>query len=251
MLLVFVFVGTAQLSLSRPAPHVSDNNALAGKYIVTLKPNVTRADQFSSHVDWVNLVHSQSIDGGRTKGVNMVWMHSFKEYQGEFDEGTISQIVKSGDVCFQFLLVRAGLEALILQVAKVAAVESVQVVETSGIISQTDATWGPGSLSHRTPYWHDYPYDSSAGGGMWAYIADTGFNAQNLQFQDRGYLGYNTYPDSEFVDSQGHGTHCAGIIAAKTYGILKKANIMLVKVFGNHYVSALPLSMPASAFSSS
>ena len=32
------------------------------------------------------------------------------------------------------------------------------------------------------------------------------------------------------IDGNGHGTHCAGIVAGATYGVAKKANVIAVKV---------------------
>lgn len=78
---------------------------------------------------------------------------------------------------------------------------------------------------------------------MWAYVIDTGLNTKHIEFEGRGHLGYNAYPNSDFVDAQGHGTHCAGTIASKAYGVSKKANIMSVKVFHTGSVSSsTPLS---------
>ena len=36
------------------------------------------------------------------------------------------------------------------------------------------------------------------------------------------------------MDANGHGTHCAGTIASKTYGVAKKANVYAVKVLGSN-----------------
>jgi oryzin len=54
-------------------------------------------------------------------------------------------------------------------------------------------------------------------------------------------LGYNAYPGAEFVDANGHGTHCAGTIAGKEYGVAKRANLIAVKVFHTGSVSLLLL----------
>lgn len=128
--------------------------------------------------------------------------------------------------------------------SQVVAVEPVQVIETyqEEYVVQYDAPWGLGSISHRDTQWDEYRYDSSAGEGTWAYILDTGVYVEHNDFEGRAHLGYNAYPDSAFVDTQGHGTHCAGTIAGKIHGVAKKAEIIAVKVFGDGGVSGpLPL----------
>ena len=35
-------------------------------------------------------------------------------------------------------------------------------------------------------------------------------------------------------DGNGHGTHCAGTIASRQYGVAKKANVIAVKVLGSN-----------------
>jgi len=39
--------------------------------------------------------------------------------------------------------------------------------------------------------------------------------------------------DGKFDDGVGHGTHCAGTIGSRTYGVAKKANLIAVKVLGS------------------
>lgn len=40
--------------------------------------------------------------------------------------------------------------------------------------------------------------------------------------------------NDEDEDGNGHGTHCAGTIASKKYGVAKKANVIAVKVLGSN-----------------
>ncbi|XXG97977.1 [Pyruvate dehydrogenase [acetyl-transferring]]-phosphatase 1, mitochondrial [Hypoxylon texense] len=78
----------------------------------------------------------------------------------------------------------------------------------------------------------DYVYDSKAGEGTYAYIIDSGLLTTHEEFEGRAFLGYNAV-DGEFVDDSGHGTHVAGTIGGKTYGVAKKANLISVKIFEN------------------
>lgn len=72
---------------------------------------------------------------------------------------------------------------------------------------------------------------------MWAYVIDTGVYTQHSEFQGRAFLGYNAYPGVTNVDRNGHGTHVAGTIIGKTYGVAKWGNVMAVKVFDTGSVS--------------
>jgi oryzin len=116
-------------------------------------------------------------------------------------------------------------------------VEPVQVVDLYATVTQSSVTWGLGSISHRTPGSTKYVYDESAGNDTWAYIVDTGLYTEHKEFEGRAVLGYNAYKGSEFEDVQGHGTHCAGTIGSRAYGVAKKANLMSVKVFDDGAVS--------------
>jgi subtilisin family serine protease len=94
--------------------------------------------------------------------------------------------------------------------------------------SEKGATWGLGRISHRKNGATEYDYDESAGTGACAYTIDTGVYAAHPEFEGRAtliksYTGVNK-------DDNGHGTHVAGTIGSKTYGVAKKAKIYAIKV---------------------
>ena len=64
------------------------------------------------------------------------------------------------------------------------------------------------------------------------YIIDTGINLDHVEFEGRASWG-KTYPtgDNE-ADENGHGSHCAGTIGSRKYGVAKKANLVAVRVLG-------------------
>lgn len=83
------------------------------------------------------------------------------------------------------------------------------------------------------------------GSGVDIVIQDSGIEADHPEFQDAngnsrvqlidwfaasGVTG--TMPENHYNDTDGHGTHVAGIAAGKTYGWAKNANIYSVKVDG-------------------
>ena len=84
---------------------------------------------------------------------------------------------------------------------------------------------------------------TNQGKGVTVYVLDTGINDEHLNFEGRASQGPNFVDRSQSAnDKDGHGTHCAGIAASKTYGVAKKANVVGVKIFsddGYAYYSAL------------
>ncbi|KAJ4265356.1 Suppressor of the cold-sensitive snRNP biogenesis mutant brr1-1 [Fusarium torreyae] len=187
-----------------------DDDVVVGKYIVTLKSKLPE-EKLEQHIEWVGDIHNGSLFRRDESGVDKVWNETFKGYSGEFDKKTIKEIEDSDDVV---------------------AVEPVRKFKLyQSITTQRPSTWGLGSISHRTLNWREYPYIAPAGRGMYAYLIDTGININHTDFQGRASNGYNAYPGSEFVDANGHGTHCAGTIAGREFGVAKDANLISVKVF--------------------
>ena len=63
-----------------------------------------------------------------------------------------------------------------------------------------------------------------------AYVIDTGVNIHHEEFEGRAVWGATIPYGDPDEDGNGHGTHVAGTIASKTYGVAKKAKIVAVKV---------------------
>jgi subtilisin family serine protease len=98
---------------------------------------------------------------------------------------------------------------------------------------QKDPTWGLDRSDQRTLPLNDlYKWtDGANGDGVYVYITDTGIYLEHNDWDGNAHFGANYGNDSPAPgDCHGHGTHVAGTVAAKTYGIAKSADVWSVKV---------------------
>lgn len=61
------------------------------------------------------------------------------------------------------------------------------------------------------------------------YVIDTGIDVKHEEFEGRATWLAN-FVDQEDTDCNSHGTHCAGLVGSKTYGVCKDAKLFAVKV---------------------
>ncbi|UNI25020.1 Oryzin [Purpureocillium takamizusanense] len=201
----------ALLLAAAPFANASPVPSGSGKYIITLKSGIAARD-IDSHLEWVGDVHARSIArrGLDLAGIGKKYeIGSYNGYSGQFDAATIEEIRNKDEVAY---------------------VEEDQVFTLYDLTTQSGATYGLGTISHRNSGSLDYVYDSSAGKGAYAYVVDSGVNTAHVEFEGRASKGYNA-AGGEFEDTLGHGTHVSGTIASKSYGVAKKASIIAVKVF--------------------
>ncbi|KAI9900846.1 hypothetical protein N3K66_005108 [Trichothecium roseum] len=202
----------AVLPLGLTAPVTGEVAALdiSDRYIVTLKTDITK-ESLSSHLTWVDGVHKRSLRRRDLSGVDkQLNIGSFHGYSGAFDEATVEELRRSGDVV---------------------RIEPVQLYYPTALTSQENATHGLGTISSREPGSSIYTYDDSAGKGGYAYVLDSGIRLTHEEFGGRATFGYNP-TGGDNVDTMGHGTHVAATIAGSTFGVAKGAEVIDIKVFG-------------------
>jgi len=79
-----------------------------------------------------------------------------------------------------------------------------------------------------------YEHDPTGGEGVDVYIVDTGININHVEFEGRASWG-KTIPQNDVdEDGNGHGTHCAGTVGSRRYGVAKAVNLIAVKVLGSN-----------------
>ncbi|KAJ3131702.1 serine protease [Physocladia obscura] len=101
-------------------------------------------------------------------------------------------------------------------------------------IVQDNPPWGLSRVSHELkPDFDtvdDYVYFKNDGLGVDVYVIDTGININHIEFEGRAVWGATIPEGDKDEDGNGHGTHCAGTISSKAYGVAKRANPIAVKV---------------------
>ncbi|KDQ56403.1 hypothetical protein JAAARDRAFT_179929 [Jaapia argillacea MUCL 33604] len=201
-------------------PHGTINNS----YIVMMKHDLPSA-LMQNHLNFLQSAHANDplLVGGES-GLSHVYDGHIKGYAGKFSEATVEAIRGMPEVAY---------------------VELDQVVRTMDIgpvgekmETQKSAPWGLARVSHRAKLtfgtFTKYVFDPSGGEGVDVYVVDTGINVNHEEFQGRAFWG-KTIPQNDVdEDGNGHGTHCAGTIASRKYGVAKGANVIAVKVLGSN-----------------
>jgi subtilisin family serine protease len=114
----------------------------------------------------------------------------------------------------------------------VAYVEADQVVTTVSGGTQSNATWGLDRTDQRAlPLDGLYSYVTTAS-NVHAYILDSGIRYNHDDFDGRAVFGFDSF-GSDGSDGNGHGTHVAGTVGGRTWGIAKGVTLYAVRVLNN------------------
>jgi subtilisin family serine protease len=112
----------------------------------------------------------------------------------------------------------------------VLVVEDDLEVKTTAIYG--NKSWGLDRIDQRIlPLDLSYNDGDKAGLNSYSYVVDTGIDASNLDFEGRVTPGYTAILDGKgSYDCNGHGTHVAGTIGSKSYGVAKQTTLVPVRV---------------------
>ncbi|MFJ4594917.1 MULTISPECIES: S8 family peptidase [unclassified Kitasatospora] len=135
----------------------------------------------------------------------------------------------------------ATLDPLLLRAVRTSpAVEAVEENTTLRVPAPHDgasatrapaATWGLDRIDQR-----NLPLDGQFtthghGAGTTAYILDTGIDYTHPEFDGRAVPGFDAVGDGQNGrDCHGHGTHVAGTVAGRTYGVAPQARLVSVRI---------------------
>ena len=141
--------------------------------------------------------------------------------------GTVHFIYSKVFTGFAATLPPQALEALRRnpQVEAVVPDEEVHIEEV-----QSSPVWNLDRIDQRAlPLSNSYQYDAY-GSGVTVYVMDTGIRYTHAEFEGRAVPGFDAF-GSTGNDCGGHGTHVAGTIGGKTYGVAKGVRLVSVRVF--------------------
>jgi len=166
---------------------------------------------------------------------HVVQMDDFYAYSGIFSDDLVDRIRNNEQVEFverdQIMSINKRYIFHPKKKAETPVADTISL-QPSEDSSQLNAPWGISRLSSRSlpSSYGSYYYPENAGAGVDVYVIDTGINVEHNDFEGRAIWGKTIPRFDRDIDGNGHGSHCAGTIAGKTFGIAKKANLIAVKV---------------------
>jgi subtilisin family serine protease len=181
-------------------------NAVPGSYIVVLK---------------------DSAVGGRAGTQEAAVASTAKSLADRFG-GTLGHVYGAALNGFEARLSEQAAKRLAAH-PSVAYVEQNQTVQATA--TQTSPPWGLDRIDQRSrPLSGTYSY-TSTGAGVTAYIIDTGIRTTHSEFGGRASHGYDAVDGALPADDcNGHGTHVAGTVGGRTYGVAKEVRLIAVRV---------------------
>lgn len=185
----------------------SNSTLIDGEYIVV----------FHSHVDADRRAfHMTSLKGAEV--MHEYSIGTFSGYAAKMDKALTSILMATGDVAY---------------IEPNQRYFALDMDSENYCIQDTDvASWGLTRTNQRHLNLDGtFSFKETSGEDITAYIIDTGIFIEHEDFEGRAVFGVDTadHPPQP-VDGNGHGTHVAGTVMGKKYGIAKKATAIAVKV---------------------
>jgi subtilisin family serine protease len=116
---------------------------------------------------------------------------------------------------------------------QVSFMEQDQIVKSLNLQTVNNPlSWGLDRIDQRSNTLDKkFIFNGAKGSQVNVYIVDTGIRLTHSEFENRASYGYNSIDrNNNAEDCEGHGTHCAGTVGGKTYGVCKQCKLIGVKV---------------------
>jgi subtilisin family serine protease len=93
-------------------------------------------------------------------------------------------------------------------------------------------SWGLDRIDQKSlPLDSSFNHPNGSASNVRAYVIDTGIDPTHPDFEGRVQAGYSSIKDGKgSFDCEGHGTHVAGTVGGKTFGVAKKVVLYPVRV---------------------
>ncbi|KAH7323047.1 peptidase S8/S53 domain-containing protein [Stachybotrys elegans] len=200
---------------------VSADITIPESYIVAYKPGVDAAKR-KQHEDAITKKAKKSKKNGVVETISI---DKFQGYVVKISSAELKDIINSD-------LIDYIEKDTIVNITGVAASHE---FDKRAAVTQPNAPWGLARISRQAGgnsgrFLSGYYYDNSGGSTARVYVVDTGIRTTHTEFEGRAVWGANFISGSPNTDEAGHGTHVAGTIAGKTYGVAKKTTVVAVKV---------------------
>lgn len=159
-------------------------------------------------------VDPRSVARAAKASPNFVYESALNGFSAELNAGQLNAAQRNPNVTF-------------IQENSETHLNATQTLNDSGL-------WGLDRIDQRDDgRSNTYNYNST-GAGVTAYILDNGFDTTHPEFDGRAQPAYDVtggggLPCNNKDGYDGHGTHVAGIVGGKTYGVAKSVRIRTVK----------------------
>ena len=181
---------------------------IPGHYIVVYKDNVTPIEG-NRHID--------SVRGERGARIKHVYENALKGFAAQLSDASVASL-------------RANPKVAYIEQEQEFTADDIDGVEALDI-AQARATWGLDRIDQKNLPLNSVFNYTRTGKGVNAYVIDTGILQTHIEFGGRAVKGFDAVTSGGAAsDCNGHGTHVAGTIGSKTYGVAKEAKLIAVRV---------------------
>ncbi|KAF4439139.1 endopeptidase K [Fusarium acutatum] len=230
LLLLAELVGLTLAQVKVQNADIEPQLVVPNSYIIKYKSKASSGNK-KKHEE---SIHKKAKSKGKEGIVENIDLDGFKGYVAEIPSSELQEVIDSD-------LVDYIEQDTIVNVSAVAAPSSGPITKR-GLTSQASAPWGLARISQV----YDgngvdarYNYDATAGTGSTVYILDSGIRTTHKEFGGRAVWGANFISGSPDTDEYGHGTHVAGTVGGKTYGVAKGCKMYAVKVIDKDGVGTM------------